>query len=66
MKKIAVFTGTRAEYGILRPLLAKIKCDEHLTLQLLVSAMHLSPEFGLSKSLIVDDGYIIDEEINIL
>lgn len=66
MKKIAVFTGTRAEYCILRPLLAKIKRDEHLKLQLLVSAMHLSPEFGLSKSLIVDDGYVIDEEIEML
>jgi UDP-N-acetylglucosamine 2-epimerase (non-hydrolysing) len=66
MKKIAVFTGTRAEYGILRPLLAKIKADSQLTLQLLVSAMHLSPEFGLSKSLIINDGYHIDEEVEML
>ncbi|MBA6264341.1 UDP-N-acetylglucosamine 2-epimerase [Colwellia sp. Bg11-12] len=66
MKKIAVFTGTRAEYGILGPLLSKIKHDEQLTLQILVSAMHLSPEFGLSKSLIINDGYHIDEEVEML
>lgn len=66
MKKITIFTGTRAEYGILQPLLSKIKQDKSLTLQLLVSAMHLSPEFGLSKSLILEDGYRIDEEVEML
>jgi UDP-hydrolysing UDP-N-acetyl-D-glucosamine 2-epimerase len=66
MKKIAVFTGTRAEYGILVPLLSKIKQDKQIILQILVSAMHLSPEFGLSKSLIINDGYHIDEEVEML
>ncbi|MFA0350856.1 UDP-N-acetylglucosamine 2-epimerase (hydrolyzing), partial [Vibrio sp. 10N.222.55.C6] len=45
-KKVAVFTGTRAEYGLLFWLLKDIQSDPDLTLQLLVSGMHLSPEFG--------------------
>ena len=45
-KKIAVFTGTRAEYGLLYWLLKDIQSDPELTLQLLVSGMHLSSEFG--------------------
>ena len=50
-KKIAVFTGTRAEYGLLYWLIKDIKKDKSLKLKLIVSGMHLSPEFGeiLSK-----------------
>ena len=45
-KKIAVFTGTRAEYGLLYWLIKDIQSDPEFTLQLLVSGMHLSSEFG--------------------
>ena len=45
-KKVTVFTGTRAEYGLLFWLLKDIQCDEEMDLQLLVSGTHLSPEFG--------------------
>ena len=40
MKKIAVFTGTRAEYGLLYWLLKDIQSDSELELQLLVSGTH--------------------------
>ncbi|MFY4808192.1 UDP-N-acetylglucosamine 2-epimerase [Aliarcobacter butzleri] len=48
MKKVCVITGTRAEYGILYWLLKEIQVDTKLELQLIVTGMHLSPEFGLT------------------
>ena len=65
-KKIAVFTGTRAEYGLLFWLLNDIKKDNELDLQLIVSGMHLSPEFGQTYRNIEQDGFVIDEKIEIL
>lgn len=66
MKKIAVFTGTRAEYGLLYWLLKDIEADSELELQLLVSGTHLSPEFGNTYTQIEQDGFNIDEKIEIL
>jgi len=66
MKKIAVFTGTRAEYGLLYWLLKDIQADAKLDLQLLVSGTHLSPEFGCTYQQIERDGFTIDEKIEIL
>ena len=65
-KKIAVFTGTRAEYGLLYWLMQDIKNDPTLELQVLVSGMHLSPEFGLTWQQIEEDGFKIDEKVEIL
>ncbi|HFQ5278996.1 TPA: UDP-N-acetylglucosamine 2-epimerase [Vibrio vulnificus] len=65
-KKVAVFTGTRAEYGLLFWLLKDIQADPDLQLQLLVSGMHLSPEFGETYQQIERDGFHIDEKIEIL
>ena len=48
MKKICVVTGTRAEYGLLYWLLKEIEADKELELQVIVTGMHLSPEFGLT------------------
>lgn len=66
MKKLCVVTGTRAEYGLLKPLLHKIKVDKDLELQLVVTGAHLSPEFGLTYQEIVDDGFEIRERVEIL
>jgi UDP-N-acetylglucosamine 2-epimerase (non-hydrolysing) len=65
-KKVAVFTGTRAEYGLLYWLLKDIQDDDQLALQLLVSGMHLSPEYGETYQQIEKDGFEIDEKIEIL
>lgn len=65
-QKVAVFTGTRAEYGLLFWLLKDIQSDPDLELQLLVSGMHLSPEFGETYQQIEKDGFKIDEKIEIL
>ena len=47
-RKVCVITGTRAEYGLLYWLLKEIQNDKELELQLIVTGMHLSPEFGLT------------------
>lgn len=66
MMKICIFTGTRADYGLLKPLMDLIKDDLNLQLQVLVSGMHLSPEFGLTYQLIEADGFYIDEKVEML
>lgn len=48
MRKICVITGTRAEYGLLCYLMRFIETDPELELQIIVTGMHLSPEFGLT------------------
>ncbi|MDR2221529.1 MAG: UDP-N-acetylglucosamine 2-epimerase [Flavobacteriaceae bacterium] len=66
MKKICITTATRAEYGLLRPLIKAIHEHPIFQLQLLVTGAHLSPEFGLTKNFILQDGYTIDEEVEML
>ena len=66
MKKIAVVTGTRADFGLLTPLLEKIVADPDTELQLIVTGMHLSPEFGMTVNEIREAGYDIADEIEIL
>jgi len=65
-RKICVFTGTRAEYGLLKPLMEEIKNDLYLELQIIASCMHLSPEFGLTFKQIQKDGFKINEKIEML
>lgn len=66
MKKICVVTATRAEYGLLRPLIDKIDKDSELELQLLVTGAHLSTEFGLTYKFIEEDGYVISKKVEML
>src|SRR5690606_40259140 len=65
-KNICVLTATRAEYGLLKPLMDLINKSESLNLQLLVTGTHLSPEFGLTYRGIVEDGFHIDEKVEML
>jgi UDP-N-acetylglucosamine 2-epimerase (non-hydrolysing) len=64
--KIAVFTGSRAEYGLLYWLLKSLDADPTCDQQLIVSAMHLSPEFGLTVQQIEKDGFEISDKIEML
>lgn len=66
MKKICVITGTRAEYGLLKSVIAKIDRDADMELQLVVTGMHLSPEFGLTYQEIEQDGFQITERNEML
>lgn len=65
-KKIAVFTGTRAEYGLLFWLLKAIQDEPNCELQLIVSGSHLSPEFGSTLQQIIDDGFAVAAKVEIL
>lgn len=66
MRNIAVITTSRADYGIYLPILRLIDQREDLTLHLIVSGMHLSPEFGLTVEAIEADGFHIAERIEML
>jgi len=62
MRKIAVITATRAEYGLLKSLLKQIDSDVDLELQLLVTGTHLEEDFGLTYKEIEQD-FVIDVKI---
>lgn len=66
MKKVCVVTATRAEYGLLYPILKLIEKDTELELQLIVSGTHLSKKYGYTKNEIIQDGFPIAAEIDIL
>ena len=65
-RKICVVTGTRAEYGLLRRLIDAIQSSDVLSLQLIVTGSHLSPEFGFTIQEIIDHGYPIARKIEML
>jgi GDP/UDP-N,N'-diacetylbacillosamine 2-epimerase (hydrolysing) len=64
-RKICVVTGTRAEYGLLYWLMKEIEADHELQLQLVVTGMHLSPEFGLTYREIEKE-FCIDKKVEML
>lgn len=66
MRKICVVTGTRAEYGIMQNLIWLLHEDSQVELQLMVTGMHLSPEFGNTIETIVKDGIPISKKIEVL
>ena len=64
-RKICVVTGTRAEYGLLYWLMKEVEADSELELQVIVTGMHLSPEFGLTYKE-VEKYFKIDKKIEML
>lgn len=66
MRKIAVVTGTRAEYGLLKNTARCIEEDKDLELQLIVTGTHLSQEYGYTVCEIEKDNFDIKERISIL
>ena len=66
MKKVAVVTGTRAEYGILKPVLNAIANRPELELCLVVTGMHLSHDFGYTVREIEGDGFKIAARVDML
>lgn len=65
-RRIAVITGTRAEYGIIRPVLEEIAAHPQLELVLIVMAQHLSPDFGYTIREIEQDGFKIAARVETL
>jgi UDP-N-acetylglucosamine 2-epimerase (non-hydrolysing)/GDP/UDP-N,N'-diacetylbacillosamine 2-epimerase (hydrolysing) len=66
VRKIAVVTGSRAEYGLLYWVLHDLRESSDFELQLVVTGMHLSPEFGLTVSEIERDGFAIAQRVECL
>lgn len=66
MKKICVVTGTRAEYGLLSPVIHALQKAGDFDVRVAVTGAHLSPEFGLTYKEIEKDGIEIDKKIEIL
>jgi UDP-hydrolysing UDP-N-acetyl-D-glucosamine 2-epimerase len=64
-RKVAVFTGNRAEYGLQYPILKAISEHPDLEYQLLVSGAHLEDDFGKTLEEIRTDGFIIHAEVEI-
>jgi len=62
-RKICVVTGSRADYGLLYWLMKEIQEDTEFVLQIVVTGMHLSPEFGLTFQQIETDGFKIDAKV---
>lgn len=65
-RKICIVTGTRAEYGLLRGVIAGVQRAPGLVLQLLATGMHLSPEFGMTYREIEADGWPVDAKVEML
>ena len=65
-RKIAVVTGSRAEYGLLYWVLHDLRAEPDVELQLIVTGMHLSPEFGLTVREIEKDGFSIARRVEML
>lgn len=65
-RKICVVTGARSEYGLLAPVMAAIRESESFALQVAATGAHLSPEFGRTVDVLVADGFVPDERVEML
>lgn len=66
MRRIGILTTGRADYGICLPILKAVQASPDLDLQVLVTGMHVSPEFGLSEQAILQDGFEIADRVEML
>ncbi len=66
MRKICFVTGTRADYGIMAPMMQKLHRTEGIELQIIATNMHLSPQFGMTVNEIIDDGLPVTWRIDSL
>ncbi|MCB1306066.1 MAG: UDP-N-acetylglucosamine 2-epimerase (hydrolyzing), partial [Leptospiraceae bacterium] len=65
-RKVCVVTGSRAEYGLLYWIMRGLQNSPLLELQVIVTGMHLSPEFGLTYRTLEQDGFIPDKKVEML
>ena len=62
--KIDIITGSRAEYGIMRNLIKKIKEDSYFESRIIVTGMHLEKKYGYTINDIINDGYDVEHCID--
>jgi UDP-hydrolysing UDP-N-acetyl-D-glucosamine 2-epimerase len=65
-QRICVITGSRAEYGLLKYVIADLSNEPEVELQLIATGMHLSPAFGLTVDEITGDGFRVDRRVDML
>lgn len=65
-RKVCVVTGSRADYGLLYFLMRELQRNPRYELQVAVTGMHLSPEFGLTAQVIESDGFPISARVETL
>ena len=65
-RRVCVCTGSRSEYGILRPVMREVARRKGLRLQVVAAGMHLSKEFGRTVDDIISDGFKIDARVEML
>ncbi len=65
-KTICIVTGTRAEYGLLRPIIKQVIATNSFEIKIVATGMHLSEDFGLTYKEIEADGISIDAKIDVL
>lgn len=65
-RKITVTTGTRADYGLLRPILRTILQSKKLELYIIVTGTHLSKQHGFTINEIKKDGFKVHATFNML
>lgn len=66
MRKICIVTGSRAEFGLMFWVMKGLQADPDIELQICVTGMHLSPDFGLTYKDIESAGFVIDEKVEML
>jgi UDP-hydrolysing UDP-N-acetyl-D-glucosamine 2-epimerase len=64
--RLGVVTSTRADYGLLRPVLSELRADDAFELQLIATGTHLSPEFGTTVEEIEADGFGVADRVEML
>lgn len=65
-RTICVVTGSRADYGLVRPVMEELRASPCCRLQIIATGMHLSPEFGLTYREIERDGFRVDRRVEML
>lgn len=66
MRKICFITGSRADYGIMAPLMRRVAESSETELQIIATNMHLAPNFGMTVNEILADGFQVDERVESL
>lgn len=66
MKKLCVITATRAEYGFLKNTIRKIQESSYFELCLIATGTHLVQEYGYTVTEIEEDGFFVDEKVDML
>lgn len=63
-KKILIFTGSRADYGLLKPLIRNIKIDKYFLLTLVAGSHHFSKKYGFTFKEILNDKFKINYSLS--